>query len=56
VESGRVQVLLADAKDGGTYEAYAYTVFADGKLSIALTDGSDVEFDFEWMDVRFLED
>lgn len=54
MESGLVKVLLVDAKDGGTYEANSYTVFADGKLEVALTDGSTVEFDLDWMDVRFI--
>ena len=52
MESGLVKVLLFDAKDGGSYEAHSYTVFADGRLEVALTDGSTIEFDL-WMDVRF---
>jgi hypothetical protein len=36
------------------YETLSYTVFANGRLEFALTDGSTVEFDVEWMDDRFL--
>ena len=54
VESGLVKVLLFDAKDGGTYEANSYRVFADGRLEVALADGSSIEFDLDWMDARFI--
>jgi hypothetical protein len=44
MEPAFVKVLLSGAKDGGTYEALSYTVFARGRLEVALA-GSPVEFD-----------
>ncbi len=52
-EAGLVKVLLMDAKDGGTYHAESYTVFANGRLEILLSGGETVEFDL-WMDAKFL--
>jgi hypothetical protein len=54
MESGLVKVVLFDAKGGGTYESISYTVFADGRLEMALTEGSTVDFGLDWMDVRFV--
>jgi hypothetical protein len=54
METGLVEVLLHAAKPGGVFVATAYTVFAEGRLQIHVEDGSDVEFDCDWMDVRFV--
>ena len=52
VETMLVEVLLFDAKPGGTFEAVSYTVFADGRLEVHLADGSTRTWDDDWMDVR----
>jgi hypothetical protein len=55
MESWPVKVLLPNAKDGGTFDALSYTVFADGTLEIHLADETRRTYSFdEWMDVRFL--
>lgn len=46
-----VEVLLFDAKPGGVFEAVSYTVFADGRLELALADGTVKTWDEGWMDV-----
>jgi hypothetical protein len=48
-----VEVLLFDAKPGGTYEALSYTVHASGRLEIHLADGTVKTWDEDspWMDV-----
>jgi hypothetical protein len=46
-----VEVLLFDAKPGRIFEAVSYTVFADGRLEIKLSDGTVKTWHEGWMDV-----
>ena len=46
-----VEVLLFDAKPGGTFEAVSYTVFADGRLEVHLVDGTVKTWSEGWMDI-----
>lgn len=52
-ETMYIEVIAPDVREIRTLDATSYTVDADGRLVVALTDGSLVTFAVEeWADVR----